>query len=74
MITGGTLGAIISGIIALILAYVGWRKSPEAKGKRDIKNREERREELANKDVIAIGKRLSDGYHRLRKKNRDSVR
>lgn len=72
MLTGGTIGAIISGLITLIIAWIGWKKSPEAQRKRKEKEHYKRDEEIANQDHDAKSQRLSNLLDRLRKNNRSA--
>lgn len=70
MITGGTIGAIMSGLIALVIAWIRWKKSPEAKRKRETKEHYRRDKEIADKDHDAKSKRLSNLLDSLRRHNR----
>lgn len=68
MITGGTVGAIISGVIALALALLKWKKSPEAKRKREAKEHYKRDKAIAEKDHDAKSSHLSDLMDSLQRK------
>lgn len=62
-----TILTIVAGVVSIVVIIVKSRSSEESREKRD---KDERDKELANQDSVAISKRLSDKWKRLRIHNR----